>query len=217
MAEEAKRTGAWLVHYSTDYVYDGTSPNPYREDDHARPLGTYGRTKLDGDQAVQAVDGDYLIFRLCWVYGARGRNFLRTIERLARERETLRVVNDQIGCPTPARLIAEATALCLLQVLNDDDRSACRGVYHLATSGQTSWHGFAEAIVSRLAKETRKCRVVEAISSAEYPMAARRPANSVLDCQKLRRTFGIRLPGWEEGLDLVMEEFGGPGEGALKP
>src|SRR5271157_1102317 len=142
LAEEAKRLGALLVHYSTDYVFDGAANTPYVETDSANPLNVYGRTKLAGDQAVQAAGEAWLIFRLCWVYGARGRNFLLTILRLAREREQLRVVSDQLGAPTWSRMIAQTTALALKQALVAPDPAALAGIYHLAAAGLTSWHGF---------------------------------------------------------------------------
>lgn len=206
LAEEARKLGALLVHYSTDYIFDGTKTAPYVEDDPPNPLSAYGRAKLAGEQAVRDADVHHLLFRLCWVYGARGQNFLLTMQRLARERETLRVVRDQVGCPTGSRWVAEATALALQQVLAAPDAAALRGVYHLAASGQTSWHGFASRIVELLPASERKCRAVEAIATAEYPTPARRPANSVLDCGKLQRAFGLRLPDWEEGLRQVLDQ-----------
>ncbi len=206
LAEEARKRDALLVHYSTDYVFDGTKPGPYVEDDPPNPLGAYGLAKLAGDQAVRSVTERHLIFRLCWVYGARGQNFLLTMQRLARERERLRVVQDQVGCPTWSRMIAEATALALQQVLSAPDTVAFTGVYHLAAAGQTSWHGFASRIIEGMPEAERKCRVVEAITTAEYPTPAKRPANSVLDCGKLQRTFGLRLPDWEESLRQVLDQ-----------
>lgn len=206
LAEEARRVGALLIHYSTDYVFDGTKSEPYGEEDRPNPQGAYGRSKLAGDQAVQAVDGNYLIFRLCWVYGLRGHNFMMTIMRLARERECLRVVRDQVGCPTGSRLIAEATALALAQVLSAREPRSFKGLYHLSATGSTSWHGFAEAIVGHMAAEERKCREVQAISTAEYPTPARRPAYSVLSCEKLKRVFGLQLPDWAEGLRLALDK-----------
>jgi len=209
LAEEGKRLGALLVHYSTDYVFDGTKTEPYVEEDAPNPLSVYGRSKLAGDRAIQALDCAHVIFRLCWVYGARGHNFLRTMMRLACERETLRVVRDQIGCPTWSRMIAEATALALQQVLAVRDLSAFQGTYHLAASGHTSWHGFAEGIVARMAPAVKKCRMVEAISTPEYPTPAKRPAWSVLGCGKLKRTLGLQLPHWQESLQRMMEELSG--------
>ncbi len=205
LAEEAKKLGALLVHYSTDYVFDGTRTTPYAETDVPAPLGVYGRSKLAGDKAVEAVGGEHLIFRLCWVYGARGQNFMLTMMRLARERDKLRVVGDQVGCPTWSRMIAETTALALKVVVAAPDRRAFTGTYNLAASGVTSWHGFAQAIVNLMPAEGRKCTEVEAISTAEYPTPTKRPAYSVLACDKLDRAFGLRLPHWEESLRQVLE------------
>jgi dTDP-4-dehydrorhamnose reductase len=205
LARAAAEVDALLVHYSTDYVFNGRQARPYLETDEADPAGVYGATKLAGDLAVQEVGGQYLVFRLCWVYGNRGNNFLRTIQRLARERETLRVVNDQVGCPTWSRLIAQTTALAVGQVLASSQPEWYSGFYHLAAGGCTSWHGFAERIVARLPESERKCRVVQAIPTSEYPTPAKRPAYSVLDCGRLESTFGLRLPDWAEMLDLVLE------------
>jgi dTDP-4-dehydrorhamnose reductase len=204
LAEEARDAGAWLVHYSTDYVFDGSKAAPYVETDAPRPLGVYGRTKLAGEEAVARSGAKHLMFRLCWVYGTRGRNFLLTIQRLAREREQLRVVSDQVGCPTWSRLIAETTAHALRQALTADEPARYAGTYHLAASGCTSWHGFAHAIVQRMPVAERKCTVVDAIATHEYPLVAARPKNSVLNCDKLESTFGLRLPEWEEGLQMAM-------------
>ena len=205
MAEEAKKIGALLVHYSTDYVFDGAKTTPYAETDAPNPLGAYGRSKLAGDEAVRATGGAHLIFRLCWVYGARGQNFMLTIMRLARERDRLRVVADQTGCPTWSRMIAEATGQALRQAVVAGDWAALSGTYHLASSGVTSWQGFAQAIVNLMPAEGKKCSVVEAISTAEYPTPAKRPAYSVLGCDKLERVFGLRLPHWEDSLRQVVE------------
>jgi dTDP-4-dehydrorhamnose reductase len=206
LAEEARKVRALLVHYSTDYIYDGTSKTPYQEDDVPNPLGAYGRSKLAGDQAVRHVGGDHLIFRLCWVYGARGQNFMLTIMRLAREREKLRIVSDQVGCPTWSRMIAETTVLALKQVMAAGDPGHFKGTYHLAAAGQTSWHGFAQAIVQRMPEGEKKCKVIEAITTPEYPLPAKRPPYSVLSCEKLEWTFGLRLPHWEESLTQVLEK-----------
>jgi dTDP-4-dehydrorhamnose reductase len=203
LAEEAKKLGALLVHYSTDYVFDGTKGAAYTEADAPNPLGVYGRAKLAGDLAVQQAACAHLIFRLCWVYGARGQNFMLTMMRLAREREKLRVVRDQVGCPTWSRLIAETTAQALRQVLAAPEPGVFSGVYHLAAAGQTSWHGFAEAIIALLPE--KKCKLVEPITTLEYPLPAKRPAFSVLACDKLERAFGLRLPDWRESLAQVME------------
>ncbi len=205
LAEEAKKSGALLVHYSTDYIFDGTQTAPYVETDAPNPLGTYGRTKLAGDEAVRAAGGPHLIFRLCWVYGARGQNFMLTMMRLAREREKLRVVSDQVGCPTWSRMIAETTAQAVRQCAAAGDLGAFSGTYHLAASGSTSWHGFARSIVELMPAEDRKCSQVEAIATSEYPTPTKRPAYSVLECGKLERTFGLRLPDWEDSLKQVLE------------
>lgn len=204
LAEEAKKLGALMVHYSTDYVFDGSKTTPYVETDSPNPLGAYGRTKLAGDEAVRAAGGAHLIFRLCWVYGARGQNFMLTMMRLARERETLRVVGDQLGCPTWSRMIAEATAQAVKQAVAARDIGVLTGTYHLASSGTTSWHGFADAIIKLMPADGKKCARVEAITTAEYPTPTKRPAYSVLSCDKLQRAFGLR-PHWEDSLKQVLE------------
>ena len=206
LAEAARKAGALMVHYSTDYVFDGAKTSPYVETDAANPMGAYGRSKLEGDRAVKASGADHLIFRLCWVYGARGQNFMLTMQRLAREREKLRVVGDQFGCPTWSRMIAETTALALKQVPGGADCSVFNGEYHLAASGQTDWHGFASRIIELMPEAERKCRAVEKITTPEYPTPARRPAYSVLDCGKLQKTFGLRLPDWEASLRQVLDK-----------
>jgi len=205
LAEAAKKASALMVHYSTDYIFDGAKTAPYVETDAPNPLGAYGRSKLEGDQAVKASGADHLIFRLCWVYGARGQNFMLTMQRLAREREKLRVVGDQFGCPTWSRMIAEATAQALKQVLAGTGRSAFNGEYHLAAAGHTNWHTFASRIIELIPEAERKCRVVK-ITTPEYPTPAKRPAYSVLDCDKLQKTFGLRLPDWETGLRQVLDK-----------
>ena len=206
LAGEAKKLGALMVHYSTDYIFDGAKASPYVETDAPNPLGAYGRSKLEGDRAVKASGANHLIFRLCWVYGVRGQNFMLTVQRLAREREKLRVVDDQFGCPTWSRMIAETTTLALKQVLASADSSVFNGEYHLAASGQTNWHGFASRIIELMPETERKCRAVEQITTPEYPTPAKRPANSVLDCGKLQKTFGLRLPDWEASLRQVLDK-----------
>ena len=201
LAEESKEQGALLVHYSTDYVFDGTKTEPYTEEDIPNPLSVYGRSKWAGDQAIQSIDGNHLIFRLCWVYGNRGKNFMLTIMRLAKEREELRVVCDQIGSPTWSRMIAESTALVLKQVGRSDER---KGLYHLSSGGSTSWHGFAQAIVNLMAPAERKCREVQAITADQYPTPAKRPAYSVIAHTKLERIFALRLPSWQDSLELML-------------
>jgi dTDP-4-dehydrorhamnose reductase len=207
MAEEAKRLGAVLVHYSTDYVFDGTKKQPYVEDDPPNPLSQYGRSKLAGEQAIALSGATYLIFRTSWVYAARGHNFLRTILRLARERSELRIVNDQVGAPTSARFIAEATA----QVLRGDGHKAIAdhaGSYNLTGTGAVSWYGFAGAVFAeakaRLGMTPPK---LIPITTAEYPTPARRPANSRLDTSRLSATFGLTPPPWDRMLELCMKEI----------
>ncbi len=196
LAEEAKRLDALLVHYSTDYVFDGTKATPYTEDDIPNPRSVYGESKLAGENAVRAAGGRHLIVRTGWVYGPRGNNFLLTILRLAREREELRIVSDQRAAPTSAVALARAT----LDVLRRHGVGAT-GLFHLTAGGETSWFGFAEAIVTR-AGLPRASRVVP-IPSTEYPVPARRPAYSVLDCAKASRALGVRLADWQVGLDEV--------------
>lgn len=209
MAEEAKRISAALVHYSTDYVFDGTKGSPYMESDEPNPLSAYGRTKLAGEQAVASAGIPHLIFRTSWVYGARGNNFLQTILRLAREREQLRVVDDQYGSPTWSRIIAETTT-CVLAKTGPlaGAISDYSGVYHLTAGGVTSWYGFTKAIV-RIIRERQgaagqglKVREVLPISTEEYPLPAIRPVYSVLSCNKLQKTFRLHMPSWSQTLDL---------------
>lgn len=195
LAEEANRLGALLVHYSTDYVFDGTKDGPYTEDDATSPINAYGRSKLAGEQAIQAAGCRHLIFRTSWVYGLRGNNFLRTIRRLAAERSELRIVDDQIGAPTWSRMIAEATALAL------HPRREGNGVYHLASAGAVSWLGFAAAILG-IAPPPGPVAALVAIPSSDYPLPAARPKNSRLDCRRLAADFGLTLPDWEDALRL---------------
>jgi dTDP-4-dehydrorhamnose reductase len=208
IAEEAKRLGSLLVHYSTDYVFDGTKKGTYVETDAPNPVNVYGKTKLEGDEAIQAVGGEFLILRTSWVYGARGSNFLLTMLRLARERSELQIVDDQIGAPTSSECIAQATAGILAQLLAPagsrlDGRS---GIYNLTSMGETSWYGFAKALLSQSAA-TYGFSVPKLIpiNTSEYPRPATRPFNSRLSCQRLAQTFGISMPSWEETLSLVLE------------
>ncbi len=204
LAEEAQRLGAVLVHYSTDYVYDGSKSSAYAEDDAPNPQSVYGRTKLAGDLAVRAVGGKHLILRTSWVYGVHGNNFIKTVLRLAKERDELRIVADQFGAPTWARDIAQATASALACWQGKDWDSALGGLYHLTAGGRTDWHGYAEEIV-RLARKydgllAAKQLDIRAIATHEYPLPAKRPANSVLANDKLVQAFGIRLPAWQDSL-----------------
>lgn len=205
LAEEAKRLGACLVHYSTDYVFDGRAARPYREGDATGPLNVYGRSKLAGETAVLAANPASIVLRCSWVYSTRGANFLPTMQRLGRERDEVRVVDDQIGCPTWARYIAEATALMLERC--GFSAAALRerpGLYHLAAGDSTSWCGFARAILAA----TPGCETVRvvAIPSAEYPTKATRPAYSVLDTTRLRDAFGVFMPSWQSQLALALED-----------
>lgn len=202
---ELAACGVPMVHFSTDYVFDGKKDAPYTEDDAPRPLGVYGASKLAGEKAVQAAGVPHLILRTSWVYGLRGANFLLTMRRLARERETLAVVDDQIGAPNWSRLLAEATALVVARWLMQTDLARLSGIYHMSCGGHTSWHGFAAAILADLAQSEGLVARLTAIPSADYPTPAARPANSRLDCGKLAAAFGVRLPDWETGLALCLE------------
>ena len=198
---------ALAVHFSTDYVFDGAGSRPYHENDATAPLGVYGRSKLDGENALRASGCDHLILRTAWVYAARGHNFLRTMLRLARDRDELRIVADQHGAPTPARLISAATAAVLAQ--HTKRREIQVGTYHLCAADQCTWFDFAGAIFARAQAAgliERVPRLVP-ISTADYPTPARRPAYSVLDCSKIRDAFGLHLPSWKEGLDSVIGEL----------
>jgi dTDP-4-dehydrorhamnose reductase len=197
LAEEADRCGAWLVHYSTDYVFDGTATRPYREDDPVNPLGVYGRTKAAGEEAVRRACGRHLILRVAWVYGARGKNFLKTIQRLAATGNPLRIVDDQIGVPTWSRAIAEATAQTAARVLTQENVGHLAGTFHLAAEGACSWYEFAVEILSAQGNAIPE---IHAITTADYPTPATRPAYSVLDPSKIGAAFGIKLPPWRTQL-----------------
>jgi dTDP-4-dehydrorhamnose reductase len=212
IAEEARRAGALLVHYSTDYVFDGRKDAPYTEDDPPCPINAYGRSKLAGEVAIREVGGAHLILRTSWVYDARGRNFLRTMLALLRERDELRIVADQIGAPTWAADIAQATAALIEAAAHEraEGRFAS-GLFHLTASGATSWHGFAAAILEGAARPAllaagRAPRLVP-IASEDYPRPAARPKNSRLSGDRLRQRFGIALPCWKEGLSLCLNEM----------
>lgn len=195
--------GVPMVHYSTDYVFNGQGTRPYREDDATGPLGVYGASKLAGEQAIREAGGRHLIFRTAWVYASHSANFLRTMLRVGAERDVLRVVADQVGTPTPAALIAEVTA----QALKHPGQLS--GTWHLTANGETSWHGFAEAIFAEAVAAGKLARApkVEAISTAEYPTPAKRPAYSHLDVSKLESDFGITLPDWQQGLKRVIADI----------
>ena len=209
LAAAARRHGALMVHYSTDYIFDGRKATAYDEDDLPNPLSNYGRSKLAGEVAVRGAAGDYLIFRTSWVYAARGNNFLCTILRLAGERDALRIVADQWGAPTPASLIANTTAVVLGHDLDRRQRGEFEsGTFQLTASGRTTWHGFATAIVMGAREQGRvlRCRDIVPISTAEYPLPAARPANSSLSCRRLEARYGVKLLSWESGLAQVLEE-----------
>lgn len=199
LAEEAKKLDALLIHYSTDYVFNGSKTSPYVESDTPDPQSVYGKTKLAGEQAIQAVGGKYIVLRTSWVYGVHGGNFVKTILRLAKERSELRIVADQYGAPTWARLLAESTTQIIGKYTEDKS-----GVYHLTAGGRTNWHQFAEEIV-RLARQyddalKDKPLAIHPIATHEYPVPAKRPANSSLSTEKVRKTFGLELPNWEDEL-----------------
>ncbi|HGL5382529.1 dTDP-4-dehydrorhamnose reductase [Burkholderia orbicola] len=206
-AEEAARLGAALVHYSTDYVFDGTKEGAYVETDATNPQNVYGLTKLEGEQAIAATGCAHLILRTSWVYGRRGKNFLLTMLKLGSERPELRVVADQVGAPTWSKTIATATAHIVAQALAADDAdwwAQRSGVYHFTSAGATSWHGFAEAIFAQAMGE-RAPRVLP-IPASDYPVPAKRPSNSRLSHDKLTEAFGLRLPDWADALKLCLSE-----------
>lgn len=198
LAEEAKRAGAVLIHYSTDYVFDGAARTPYREDAHAAPLCVYGESKFEGERRIAAAGAQALVFRTSWVYSLSGRNFLVTIQRLAAERDELRIVNDQTGVPNWSRTLAQATARVVATGLSA--LAGRVGLYHLSSGGQATWYTFARAI---LADATRP--LVKPIATHEYPTPARRPAYGVLDTTKFRDTFGFALPDWRDALAQCLQ------------
>lgn len=211
IGEWASRHAARVVHFSTDYVFDGNSGLPWSEDDSPAPLGVYGRSKLDGENALRASGAEHLILRTAWVYAARGKNFLRTMLRLAGERDELRVVNDQIGAPTPAHWIAADTVVMLDRMVqkSDHERETAFGTYHLTASSRCSWFEFAEAIFAEAKAAGLLDRLPRAlpIATSDYPTRARRPAFSVLDNAKLARNFDIHMRTWREGLKEVIGQM----------
>jgi dTDP-4-dehydrorhamnose reductase len=210
LAEEAKKRGALLVHYSTDYVFDGKKQGPWTETDAPMPPNIYGASKLAGEQAIEEVGGNYLIFRTSWVYGPHGKNFLMTMLRLGRERDSLSVVDDQIGAPTTTIELARATHAIVTGLLADRFGSLqeCSGIYHMTCAGSTSWFGFAHAIFAKAEKLSGvKSPTLSAISTKDYPTPATRPLNSVLSNAKLHARFGVKLAGWETALNQVMKRL----------
>ncbi len=212
LAKEACLLDALFIHYSTDYVFDGAKAEAYLETDATSPLGIYGKTKLAGEEAIRASGCRHLILRTSWVYAARGNNFIKTMLRLARERDELKVVSDQVGAPTSAELLADVTACCLYRLQYDPAFSSQRGgTYHLAASGSTSWHGFAQFILDEAAHQGVQLRVpsenVLAIPTSEYPLPAKRPANSQLVTTKISESFGLKLPSWQYHAKRVVSEI----------
>lgn len=212
LAEEARALGSLLVHYSTDYVFDGTKAAPYIETDAVNPQSVYGKSKLAGEQAVAASGATALVLRTCWVAGAHGGNFAKTMLKLGRERESLRVIADQFGAPTTAALIAEVTAQIIARSWLAADRSVFPGgTYHLAADGETTWYGYATELLRYAVAHGVELKVdpeaIVAIPTTEYPLPAPRPANSRLDTSKLRETFGIHLPDWRQGIHFLLDQI----------
>ncbi len=212
LATAARGAGALLIHYSTDYVFAGTGTRAWQNTDPVDPQNVYGQSKLAGEQAIAQAGGDWLVFRTSWVYAARGKNFVRTMLKLGAERDTLRVVADQIGAPTSARLIADATAQALAVAMAERRNGRFKSeIHHLCAAGHTSWHGFAQKLFERwqaLAPQSPLAlRALEAIPSTDYPTPARRPLNSRLDCTRFEERFGLALPAWEQGLECVLQEL----------
>ena len=203
-AEEAAAQGIPLIHYSTDYVFDGRKPAPYTEDDATNPLGVYGKSKLAGELAIAASGAQHLILRTSWVYSTHGKNFLLTMQRLLQERSELRVVADQIGAPTWAGTIAQSTRALIERWQSGD--AAAWGTYHLTASGETSWFGFTQAIAGHLTAQGKACATLEPIPASAYPTPAARPQNSRLDCSKLAREWGVTQPDWEAALSACLAE-----------
>ena len=211
LAQEASKLDALLVHYSTDYVFDGTKESPYNETDKPNPINAYGRTKLAGEQSIQSSGCDHLIFRTSWVYASRGNNFLLTMLKLTQEREELSIVSDQIGSPTSARLIADTTVLCVQQAIKEKHVGVFSSdLYHMTASGHTSWHGFAKEIVN-IANNSLNVQLaikqLKAIPTSDYPTPAKRPMNSQLASNKLESVFTIKMPDWKKPLYLCMAEI----------
>ena len=207
LAQEAAKLGALLVHYSTDYVFDGSGSRPWTEADTPAPLSVYGSTKLEGEQAIQSACPHHLILRTSWVYAARGGNFAKTMLRLAQERERLTVIDDQFGAPTGADLLADVTAHAIRQVLQ---RPRDAGLYHLTASGETSWYGYAKHVLSQAERAQAAIKIVAtevaAVPASAFPTPATRPHNSRLDSAKLRASFGLSLPAWQHGVDRMLSE-----------
>jgi len=209
IGEEARRISALVIHYSTDYVFDGIKIGAYTETDSVNPLGVYGRTKLEGEIALTDSGAKHVILRTSWVYGAHGKNFIKTILRLAASRDELRIVADQFGAPTGAALLADASAHIAARYLRDRGENFPYGLYHLAAAGETSWHGFAQHIVAKAAVANASLQAshdrILPIPASEYPTPAERPPNSRLDTTKFRAAFGLHLPDWTHGVDNALD------------
>jgi dTDP-4-dehydrorhamnose reductase len=207
LAQEAQRLNAWLIHYSTDYVFDGSGETPWVETDAVAPLSVYGATKLEGEQLIQQSGCRHLLFRTSWVYGARGGNFAKTMLKLARERDSLSVINDQIGAPTGADLLADITALTLRTA---QQRPELSGLYHVVAAGETSWHGYARFVLDFAQSTGVPLKVaadeIKPVPTSAFPTPAKRPHNSRMDTSKLQRTFDLHLPMWETGVVRMLSE-----------
>ena len=207
LAEEALRANCWLVHYSTDYVFDGSGDKPWLESDATAPLNVYGATKLEGEQLIQQSGCRHLILRTSWVYGARGGNFIRTMLKLARERDSLNIIDDQIGAPTGADLLADVTAHAIRAA---QQRPEVSGLYHLVSGGEISWHGYARFVIEFAARSGIDIKVardaIKAVPSSAFPTPAQRPHNSRMDTAKLRQTFDLHLPDWRVGVARMLSE-----------
>jgi dTDP-4-dehydrorhamnose reductase len=215
LAREAEALGAWLIHYSTDYVFNGSGTEPWQETDPTAPLNVYGQTKLEGELRVQAAGTQHLIFRTSWVYAAHGNNFAKTMLKLAQERERLTVINDQWGAPTGAELIAHVTAAAIQKVFEkakqDANQETFAGIYHLVATGETNWHAYADHVI-RQAKALRPdlswaVQEIAPVPSSAFVTAAQRPHNSRLNTHKLQAAFGISLPDWQQGVDSMLAEI----------
>lgn len=208
LAEEAERLGAWLVHYSTDYVFDGSGATPWREGDKPAPLNVYGATKRQGEQAIRHNCSRHLIFRTQWVYAARGHNFIRTMLRLASERDSLQVINDQYGAPTGAELIADVTAQALRNITQHPQRA---GIYHLAAAGETTWYGYARFVIDTARQSGFPIQVADdaitPVDTTAFPTPAQRPHNSRMDTTLLEQTFGLTMPAWQSGVSHALAEI----------
>ncbi|WP_312041357.1 dTDP-4-dehydrorhamnose reductase [Pantoea eucalypti] len=205
LAQAAEEIGAWLVHYSTDYVFDGSGDRPWREDDATAPLNVYGQSKLEGEQAIVRHMSRYLIFRTSWVYAAKGNNFAKTMLKLAKDRDSLSVINDQFGAPTGAELIADCTAHAIRVALKSNNLA---GIYHLIASGETTWHAYASKVIEFAKAHGVELQVqaINAVPTSAFPTPAKRPVNSRLNTEKFQQAFGLNLPDWTVGVERMLLE-----------